>query len=104
MPAYNPPPQVLFSPVTNYYQGKAIRLQQQMQQKELDSYDKKMELDERRVAAAEQNAQTNEDILAQRITEYEYKVGEETSKRILYRRGQKKRPMQFVLLLKIEMV
>ena len=25
MPAYNPPPQVLFSPVTNYYQGKAIR-------------------------------------------------------------------------------
>ena len=27
MPAYNPPPQVLFSPVTNYYQGKAIRQQ-----------------------------------------------------------------------------
>jgi hypothetical protein len=81
MPAYNPPEQVLFSPVTNYYQGKAIRLQQEMQQKELDSYDKKMEFDERRVAAAEQNAQTNEDILAQRITEYEYKVGEETSKR-----------------------
>jgi len=25
MPAYNPPPQVLFSPVTNHYQGKAIR-------------------------------------------------------------------------------
>ena len=53
MPAYNPPEQVLFSPVTNYYQGKAIRLQQEMQQKELDSYDKKMELEERRVAAAE---------------------------------------------------
>jgi hypothetical protein len=28
MPAYNPPEQVLFSPVTNYYQGKAIRAQQ----------------------------------------------------------------------------
>ena len=27
MPAYNPPPQVLFSPVSNYYQGKAIRQQ-----------------------------------------------------------------------------
>ena len=25
MPAYNPPPQVLFSPVSNFYQGKAIR-------------------------------------------------------------------------------
>ena len=25
MPAYNPPAQVLSSPVTNYYQGKAIR-------------------------------------------------------------------------------
>jgi hypothetical protein len=70
MPAYNPPQQVLFSPVTNYYQGKAIRLQQEMQQKELDSYDKKMELEERRVAATEQNAQTNADILSQRVTEY----------------------------------
>jgi ribosomal protein L7/L12 len=81
MPAYNPPQQVLFSPVTNYYQGKAIRLQQEMQQKELDSYDKKMELEERRVAATEQNAQTNADILSQRVTEYEYRVGEEVSKR-----------------------
>jgi hypothetical protein len=27
MPAYNPPPQVLFSPVSNFYQGKAIRQQ-----------------------------------------------------------------------------
>jgi hypothetical protein len=68
MPAYNPPPQVLFSPVTNYYQGKAIRLQQQMQQKELDSYDKKMELEERRVAAAE-------DQVNQRRLEFENAVG-----------------------------
>jgi hypothetical protein len=82
MPAYNPPPQVLFSPATNYYQGKAIRLQQEMQQKELDSYDKKMDLEERRVAATEQNAQTQADLLEQRQTEWRREAGEANYKRL----------------------
>ena len=42
MPAYNPPDQILFSPVTNYYKGKAIR--QQLEAGKVDLDLKKLEL------------------------------------------------------------
>ena len=52
--------QVLFSPVTEYYKGKAIRTQQaaaeqemEIRQKTLEGMDDKAALEERRVAATE---------------------------------------------------
>ena len=50
MGAYNPPDQVLFSPVSNYYKGKAIR--QELASGELDNKIKQANLDSAPAAAA----------------------------------------------------
>ena len=70
MPAYNPPPQTLFSPVSNYYQGKAIRQQlaageqeAELRQAELDSIpaqrqaaQRKAEIEENKEQRAQEKA------------------------------------------------
>jgi len=75
MPAYNPPPQALFSPVSNFYQGKAIRqgltageqdaelrdLQIEATQQEIDSAPDKQDAanreEQRKIDAAKRAAQ-----------------------------------------------
>ena len=68
--------QVLISPVSNYYQGKAMRLALENKalanealQQEVDMADAKFDLETRKV-------ETQEGVLEQRITEYADEVGE----------------------------
>ena len=88
MPAYNPPPQVLFSPVSNFYQGKAIRqglaageqdaelrdLQIEATQQEIDSAPARQDAanrdEQRKVDAAERAAQSSKWRLVKTIPEY----------------------------------
>ena len=68
MPAYNPPPQTLFSPVSNHYQGKAIRagLAAQEQNAELrglqiESTKQELANAPEKWAMAKQNAQSQQE-------------------------------------------
>ena len=78
--------QVLFSPVTNYYQGKAIRLAlkndelaAEQKEKQLEQADAKFDLEGRRVAAQEKQVETQEAALDQKILEHEEKIGAKRS-------------------------
>lgn len=65
--------QILTQPVSNYYQGKALRLNQALGEKELEQADAKLDLEERRVAVAE-------DQVAAARKQFEQDVGIETAK------------------------
>jgi hypothetical protein len=76
--------QVLISPVTSYYQGKAIRLAQrnselsnQALEQEIEMADDKLALEERRVATEEKNVELREQEYAQKASEYADKVGKD---------------------------
>lgn len=71
------PQQVLPQPVSNYYQGRALRLNEQMAQKDLEQADERLDLEKQRVALSERNTATSEGALEQRITEYADRVGKE---------------------------
>lgn len=77
MPAYNPPAQVLISPVSSMYEGKAIRqglalneAKLKTAQKSLDQMDDRLELDKKQV----ENQTANVEM---RVKEYAAKVGAE---------------------------
>ena len=79
--------QVLISPVSNYYEGKAIRLGLQNRalanqglEQEVDMADAKFDLESRRVAAYEQQATTQEEGLKLRRKQFEQEVGKERAK------------------------
>jgi hypothetical protein len=72
--------QVLAQPVSAFYQGKAIRQEQELRQKEIDSFDKKLSFEERRVAAQEAQNQRLTDEVNLRREEFENRVGQEASK------------------------
>jgi hypothetical protein len=76
--------QVLFSPVSNYYQGKAIRLAlkndelaAEIKEKQLEQADDKFDLETRRVESQEKQVKLQEEALDQAILENEQKVGKE---------------------------
>ncbi len=52
MPAYRPPQQILFSPVTNFYQGKAIRQQLAAGEQESELKDLQIDLTKQEIANA----------------------------------------------------
>lgn len=75
MPAYNPPPQVLISPVSSMYEGKAIRqglaandIKLKTAQKSLDQMDDRLALDKQQVDNQTANVEM-------RVKEYAQKVG-----------------------------
>jgi len=79
MPAYNPPPQVLFSPVTNHYQGKAIRAGLASQELANEELQQRVDanLPERQIGVREQMAETAAGNLETRIDEYGLAVGKD---------------------------
>ena len=52
MPTYRPPQQVLFSPVTSFYQGKAIRQQLKAGEQDAKLRDLQIDLTRQEIAAA----------------------------------------------------
>jgi hypothetical protein len=82
MAVYNPPGQVLFDPITNYYQGKAIRQQLEagdadleLKKKTLEQADDKLDLEKRRVASQEAQIEETKKRTELMAKEYTAKVG-----------------------------
>ena len=69
--------QVLFSPVSNYYRGKAIRTQQATAEKALGQMDDKLALEKRQVDLSERRLENQEELLQLNIDKYEDDVGRE---------------------------
>lgn len=71
--------QVLPQPVTNYYEGKALRAGIKAQELENEMAPAKFALEERRVDLSERNTEVAEKTYEQRIAEYEDMVGQRQS-------------------------
>lgn len=79
--------QILISPVSNHYQGKAIRsaqrkadIQNETAEAELENLPTKFDLDKRRMAAQERQVKAQEEGLALRREEFEREVGLDRAK------------------------
>ncbi len=84
MPAYTPPQQILFSPVTNFYKGKAIRQQLaagetdiKIKKKELEQVDEKFDLAKKRVSLQEDAYKLNRE-------KFENEVGKERASKAAF--------------------
>jgi hypothetical protein len=91
MPAYNPPPQVLFSPVTNYYQGKAIRQQlaageqdMAIKKKQMEQSDEKLDLERKRAELSERQVKIQEESFDLNREKFENEVGKEAASRAAF--------------------
>jgi hypothetical protein len=83
--------QVLFSPVSNYYQGKAIRqqlaageLDMKTKEKNLELADKRISLEEERVKLSERQVKTSEELLDLNREKFENEVGKEAASKAAF--------------------
>ncbi len=86
MPVYNPPDQILFSPVTNFYKGKAIRQQLaagkidlDLKKKKLKQADEKFDLEKKRVKLSEKQVGLQEEAYDLNREKFENEVGKDVA-------------------------
>lgn len=84
MAAYRPPEQLLFSPVSNFYKGKAIRAGLAADERKLDQADERIELEKKRTDISERQAKVQEDTLDLNRERFENDVGRDAASKAAF--------------------